>query len=118
MASNDISSSLNSLITAHKQTLLLIHRLQRLPAQPGPSSSEADVRAELSAEIHQSLKELEEEFELLKQEIEGFPSAGSARRRSTEREQERERIVSAVAKLGEDLKLYGTQFICLSSTGT
>jgi hypothetical protein len=105
MASPDISTTLSSLITAHKQTLHLIHRLQRLPAHPGTYTSESDARTELSAEIHQNLKEQEEELELLKQEVEG-DSNGGARRRISEKALERDRIVSTAAKLEEDLKAY------------
>jgi protein transport protein SEC20 len=103
MASNDVSSNLATLVTAHKKTLHLIHRLQRLPAQPGSFNSETDARVELSAEIHQNLKEQGEELELLRQEVEEY-SNGGARRRSSEKAQERERTVGTVAKLEEDLK--------------
>lgn len=109
MASDNLSGRLQAVSDSHKQTLHLIHRLQKLPAPPGTSSSDpdqGDARVELSAEIHQTLKEQEEELELLWQDVDDSTSGGGSRsrRRESEREQEGERVAGQVARLGEDLK--------------
>ena len=60
---------------------------------------------ELSAEIHQSLKEQEEEFELLRQGFEDLNNNGSwARKRDTERDQENIALAAQITRLEEDLK--------------
>lgn len=108
----NLTDRLQNIHDAHKQTLHLIHRLSKLPATPGSSSLDleaADARLELSAEIHQSLKEQEEEFELLQQEVDDQTGTAawtsSARRRDSERERERTALAAQVARLGEDQKL-------------
>ncbi|KAL9014927.1 MAG: hypothetical protein Q9173_000432 [Seirophora scorigena] len=113
----NLTDRLQTINEAYKQTLHLIHRLSKLPATPGSSSLDpeaADARLELSAEIHQSLKEQEEEFELLRQEVDdqtGTASwTSSARRRDSERERERTALAAQVARLGEDQKLARSQF--------
>ena len=111
MSTQELNSRLKSLADSHKETLHLIARLSKLPSQPGSSSlvDEADARVELSAEIHQSLKEQEEDFELVKQEVEdlinrsGWGSA--ARRRDSEKERDRIALITQVERLGEDQKL-------------
>lgn len=105
-----LSERLIPLFDAHKHNLHLIHRLSKLPAQPGSSSlnpEAADARVELSAEIHQSLKLQEEEFELLRQEAEDLTSTGSwttARRRESEADKEQTGLAAQVTRLGEDLR--------------
>ena len=118
MTTESLSSRLQALSNTYKQTLQLIQRLQKLPSDLGSSTSslveDGDARVELSAEIHQSLKDQEEELELLRQEADDVPppiggqrwvGGGSVVRRESSREQEREVIASQVARLGEDLKL-------------
>ncbi|KAL8694445.1 MAG: hypothetical protein Q9218_000937 [Villophora microphyllina] len=107
-----LNARLQPLFDAHKQTVHLIQRLSRLPATPGSISSNpkaANGRLELSTEIHQSLKEQEEEFELLRQEVEDQTSTAgwtsAARRRNSEKERERTDLAAQVARLGEDLKV-------------
>ena len=101
-----------ALFDAHKQTVQLINRLSKLPASSGSSSlnsDAADARQELSAEIHQSLKEQDEDLELLRQEIEDQTNTVSwtsaARRRDSERERDRSGLAQQVARLGDDLKM-------------
>ena len=112
MNTQALTLRLQSLSDAHKQTTQLINRLSKLPAQPGSSPSypdAADARQELSAEIHQSLKEQDEDLELLRQEIEDQTNTVSwtsaARRRDSERERDRTGLAARVARLGEDLKM-------------
>lgn len=111
MNTQALSARLTPLFDAHKQTLNLIHRLSKLPAQPGSSplnSDAGDPRVELSAEIHQSLKEQEEEFELVRQELEDQTGGGtwtnSSRRRDSVKDKERATLAVQVTRLGEDLR--------------
>ena len=61
---------------------------------------------ELSAEIHESLKSIEEELELLRQEVEDITLHGAAvsRRRDSTRDSERSRLAVLLARLTEDLR--------------
>ena len=111
MSIQDLNARLVPLFEAHKQTLQLINRLAKLPAQPGSSASNpdsSDARVELGAEIHQSLKEQEDSFELLRQEVEDQTTninwAASGRRRNSERERDRTDLATQVTRLGENLK--------------
>lgn len=112
MSTQDLNGRLTSLFDAHKQTVHLISRLAKLPAQPGSAplnSDSADARSELSTEIHQSLKEQEEDFEILRQEVEDQTTSGlatAARRRDTERERERTDLAARVTRLGENLSTF------------
>lgn len=112
MTSASLSARLTSLYDAHRQTLHLVTRLSKLPIQLGSSSldpEEADARVELSAEIHQNLKDQEEELELLRQEFEDLTNTSSWNgrlRRDSEKDREFTSLAAQVARLGEDLKLY------------
>ena len=124
MTTQALTLRLTALSDAHKQTLQFINRLAKLPIQPGSSSldpNEADARLELSAEIHQSLKDQEEEFELLRQESEDLTNntssggwGSASRRRDSENPSSRTAVAAQVARLGEDLKLYGLPHLTLS----
>lgn len=87
--------------------LQLINKLGKVNFQPG-SEEGSDVRAELTSEIHENLKQQEEDLELLRQEIEDATTGPgvSAKRRDSEREKDKTRLNIQVAKLGEDLKQY------------
>lgn len=109
MTTPALSTRLTALSDANKTTLQLIHRLAKLHFQPGSTpldSEEGDVRVELSSEIHDSLKQQEEELDLLKQEAEDIASGGLApsRRRDSEKDRERARLSVQVARLEEDLR--------------
>ncbi|KAL9587099.1 MAG: hypothetical protein Q9212_000466 [Teloschistes hypoglaucus] len=114
MSVQSLNARLQPLFDAHKQTVLLIQRLSKPPATPESNSSDPDAlnaRLELSTEIHQSLKEQEEEFELLRQEVEDQTSwTAAARRRNNEKERERTDLAAQVARLSEDLKITRSQF--------
>ncbi|PGH14899.1 hypothetical protein AJ79_02762 [Helicocarpus griseus UAMH5409] len=120
MASPALESRITALSTTHKQTIPLIHRLQNLPTTPGTGD---DARLELGAEIHLRLKEMEEQMELLRVELEQLDSTTSTRSSNWRRgdngsgsggagtkEAERVRVVVVVGKLEEDLKSARTQF--------
>lgn len=120
-ATAQLTTQLASLTDSLKQTNTLITRLAKLHFQPGSEPLDDDddsnsVRIELAQDIHESLKQLEEDLELLKQEVEDTvipahaPSnslrsrSGSVRSNSlSAKVQERERLNTGVVKLGEDL---------------
>lgn len=111
MNTQSLNARLTPLFDTHRKTLNLIHRLAKLPAQPGSSPlnpGEGDARVELSAEIHQSLKEEEEDFELIRQEFEDQTNSGSwtnpSRRRDSAKDKERSALAAQVTRLGEDLR--------------
>lgn len=113
MNAQALNARLTPLFESLKQNQQLITRLSKLPAQPGsspPNPEEGDARVKLSAEIHQSLKEQEEDFELLRQEVEDQTNTSSwsagARRRDSARDREKTDLATQVTRLGEDLKMY------------
>ncbi|KAL8948134.1 MAG: hypothetical protein Q9222_005658 [Ikaeria aurantiellina] len=117
MSVQNLTFRLQPLFDAHKQTTHLIQRLSKFPPTPGTTSLDpeaSDARIELSNEIHQSLKDQEEELELVRQEAEDLTSTASwtvaAGRRGSERESERTTLAAQVARLSEDLKLAHSQF--------
>ncbi|MCJ1470953.1 hypothetical protein MMC07_009601 [Pseudocyphellaria aurata] len=117
MTTQKLNTRLTPLFEAHKQTVHLIHRLFKLPAKAGlsPQNPEAgDVRVELSAEILQNLKKQEEEFELLRQEVEDQTDRGSwisaAKRRDSGTVNERTALAARITRLGEDLRSSRIQF--------
>ena len=112
MTAQALNARLTPLFDSLKQTQQLINRLSKFPAHPGASPSnpdEADALVELSAEIHQSLKEQEEEFEILRQEVEDQTNTSgwlsSTRRRDSAKDSQRTALAAQITRLGEDLKL-------------
>ena len=104
-----LTNRLNSLSESNKGVLQLIQRLSKLDFQPGTTplnAEEGDARLELSAEIHENLKQIEDDLELLRQEVEDVVQInGSAtRRRDSTRDSERARLAVLLARLTEDLK--------------
>jgi protein transport protein SEC20 len=100
---------LTALSESNKSLGQLIQRLAKLDFQPGSQplgTEEGDVRLELSAEIHESLKGIEEDLELLRQEVEDVLGGAnsSIRRRDSKNESERSRLAVLLARLTEDLK--------------
>lgn len=122
-----ITARLSALSESHKTTVQLIQRLSKLAFQPGSvplDTEEGDVRIELTSDIHESLKQQEEDLDLLKQEVEDWAwedpqhAAHSLRRKDSERDNSREkdrereklRVRVQVARLAEDLKTSRAQF--------
>ena len=111
MSVQELNARLAALFEAHKQTVHLINRLAKLPSHPGSStldSESADARLELGAEIHQSFKEQEEDFEILRQEVDDLTTnigwTSAARARDTEKRKDRTDLATQVTRLGENLK--------------
>ncbi|KAH8732794.1 Sec20-domain-containing protein [Phaeosphaeriaceae sp. PMI808] len=110
-----LTNRLATLSESNKANGQLIHRLAKLDFQPGSqplNTDEGDVRLELSAEIHESLKSIEEELELLRQEVEDVVGSGNrgARRKDSKTEGERSRLTILLARLTEDLKASRSQY--------
>ena len=107
----DLTTRLTTLSESNKAVGQLIQRLAKLDFQPGSqpldNTQDGDVRPELSAEIHDTLKGIEEELELLRQEVEDIAQTGggTGRRRNSAKESERSRLVVLLARLTEDLRL-------------
>lgn len=105
-----LTTRLVALTESNKSAGQLIQRLAKLDFQPGSqplSGEEADVRLELSAEIHETLKGIEDELELLRQEVEDVVQQGPGavgKRRDSSKESERSRLAVLLARLTEDLK--------------
>ena len=104
-----LTTRLTALSESNKAIGQLIQRLAKLDFQPGSqplSPEEGDVRLELSAEIHESLKGIEEDLELLRQEVEDVVGGGNSigRRRDSKTESERSRLAVLSARLTEDLR--------------
>ena len=104
----DLSSRLKFLSDSHKETVRLIQRLSNF-SPPTATAEDNETRLELGADIHQSLKDQDEELELLRQGTEDLFSAdtwSSTRRRDSEKNKDRVALVTQVDRLAEDLKLY------------
>ena len=105
-----LATRLTALTESNRSVGQLIQRLAKLDFQPGSqplNGEEGDVRLELSAEIHETLKGIEEELELLRQEVEDVLQQCSGvvgKRRDSTKENERSRLAVLLARLTEDLK--------------
>ena len=114
MSIASLQARVNHLFDCLKQTQQLISRLPKLSSAPGYSPNnpdEGDPRVDLSNEIHQSLKEQEEDFELVRQETEDLISRSNPSRlkdtgRDNDREREKNDLKSQVSKFEADLKMY------------
>ena len=109
MTTQEISTRLKSLSDSNRDISQLISKLSKLSSSSEAGIDESEVRVELSSEIHQSLKELEEDFELVRQEAEEVANSASwssgARRKEGEKERDRVNIITQTERLKEDLKL-------------
>lgn len=105
MTASDLSNQLSALSDSLKTTNSLITRLGKLQFQPGsePLEGDAGVRVELAQDIHDSLKQLEEELEFLRQEAEDYRIDGGQKRRPSAKDNEEARLSAKVARLGEEL---------------
>jgi protein transport protein SEC20 len=104
-----LQERLTALQNTTKQIEELIHRLANIKFQPGSvplDDEDGDVSAELSSEIHQTLKEQAEDLELLDQEAQDLPSG----RPGSDREKDKAELISRVTRAGQELKLYAQPF--------
>ena len=108
MKPQSLDVRLTRLYESLKQTQQLITRLSKLSAQPGsiPSNpEEGDARLELGAEIHQGLKEQEEDLESLRQEVDDCIDSSRREDSGRERLKGKTNLAAQVARLDEDLKM-------------
>ncbi|KAL8944184.1 MAG: hypothetical protein Q9216_000608 [Gyalolechia sp. 2 TL-2023] len=117
MGVQELNARLQPLQDAHNQTVRLIHRLSKFSSTLGASSLDpevGDARLELSTEIHQNLKEQEEDLELLRQEAEDQTNTAgwtlAAGRGDRGKGKEQTDLTARVARLAEDQKLARAQF--------
>ncbi|KAK1085929.1 Protein transport protein sec20 [Friedmanniomyces endolithicus] len=120
MTTTHLLEQLTQLSDSLKQTNTLITRLAKLSFQPGSepldTTDSNTVRIELAQDIHDALKQLEEDLELLKQDADDFTSlpnsaSGHKRRESKtgEKERERARVSAQITRLSEDLRVHTTE---------
>ena len=123
MSIHALSTRQSALTDLLKEIQQLNQRLAVLQPPNGSNDSSAasegasadEVRSDLSAEIHASLRQCEEELELLKQDVEDllpyWVTAGNRRginvARESEMDQDTMRLHTSCMKLEEDLKLCG-----------
>ncbi|KAH6709615.1 protein transport membrane glycoprotein-like protein Sec20 [Leptodontidium sp. MPI-SDFR-AT-0119] len=107
-----ISERLKALQESNTQLKELIDRLATINFQPGsvPLGGEEDreenVMQELAAEIHQLIREEDEDFELLNEEVEELDEG----KRGSELEQQKMELKGAVMRGMRELKLCQTSF--------
>jgi protein transport protein SEC20 len=117
-----LAASLASVTDSLRSTNGLITRLAQLTFPPGaePLDDEGNsVRIELAQDIHESLKQLEEDLELLRGDIEDStptaktPATGRLRSssvRHSSKGQDHERLGTQVVRLGQDLNTARSAF--------
>lgn len=111
-----LSQQLSILNDTLRQTRILIDRLANLSFQPGSEpldeSTGGSARVELAQDIQDSLKQLDEDFELLRSDFEDLSSelGPISRRKDTERERVRERLDLDASRFGDSLRQARTAF--------
>lgn len=112
MTTQSLHARLTLLFESLKQIQQLIIRLAKLPANSDAGLSnldDGDARIELSSEIHQGLKELDEEFELLRQEsedlINSYSWSPAGRNRDSGPGRAKTDLATKISRLGEDLRM-------------
>ncbi|OQD68927.1 hypothetical protein PENPOL_c002G05135 [Penicillium polonicum] len=100
-----LQGRVKELSTSLGQIQPLVDRLRNFTASIGQGD---EARLELGSEIHSQLKEAEQELELLRVEVEALETGSDSRRKAPavhgHKEAERERVISMVGRLAEDLK--------------
>ncbi|KAJ5922530.1 Sec20 [Penicillium verrucosum] len=100
-----LQGRVKELSTSLGQIQPLVDRLRDFTASIGQGD---EARLELGSEIHSRLKEAEQELELLRVEAEALETGSDSRRKAPavhgQKEAERERVISMVGRLAEDLK--------------
>lgn len=97
MRLKEVSSTLSQIQT-------LVHRLQNWTSSIGQGD---EARIELSTEIHNRLKETEEEMELLKVEVDSIDNGKNNRKKNDDigdKESEKRRVIALSEKLATDLR--------------
>lgn len=108
-----LQARLKELSASFGQIQPLVERLHNFTASIGQGD---EARVELGSEIHDRLKDAEEELELLQVEVEALDPGLDSRRKSVgggDKQAERERVVAMAGRLSEDLK----RWVCLVHNG-
>jgi protein transport protein SEC20 len=102
----DLSRQVAGLSDQLKTTDTLIAQLGKLTFQPGsePLDGEGGVRVELTQDIHESLKQLAEDFEIIKQEASDFAPGSRSHHRASRKDNDEARLSAKVIRIGEDLR--------------
>ena len=109
MDTASLRARLQSLQESLKLIQQLITRLSKLSSDN--EDDEENTRTDLADEIHQNLKEQEDDFELIQQDAEDLTNSYNWSRRrdsdkSVAREKEKAELASLVTRVGEDLRTY------------
>lgn len=110
MSFEAVSDQLKALKESNAQLKDLIDRLANINFQPGsvPLDDEDDnVAIELTSEIHQTLKEQDEDFELLLEEAQDL----DAGKEHSELWQQKEELKTDVTRAITELKAYAKSFL-------
>jgi protein transport protein SEC20 len=113
MSFESISERLAALQESNQQLKTLIERLATIKFQPGsvPLDNEEDnAMAELTSEIHQTIKDQDEDFELLQEEIFDLDTG----RPKSELEQQRDNLAQLTKRSIKELRLYVSQLCPLT----
>jgi protein transport protein SEC20 len=105
MSFEAVSDQLNILKEANVQLKDLIDRLANINFQPGSvplDDDDENVATELTSEIHQTIKDQDEDFELLLEEVRDL----DAGRENSELAHQKEELLSNVTRSISELKTY------------
>lgn len=101
-----ISERLKTLQESNAQLKELIVRLATINFQPGSvplaSDEESGVLQELAAEIHQTIRDQDEDFEVLKEEVEELDEG----KKGSDAEDQKRQLQGAVMRGRRELKTY------------
>jgi protein transport protein SEC20 len=126
MSSQQLFVRLDALQTSIKESLQHIQRLAILQPDDldNQDTTSDSFRADLTAEIHDSLKQQEDDLEMINQDVEDVVTLsgqdGRSSRRSghiPQRDQDRDRdnteLLSRTSRVGDELKLYVSSKLCI-----
>lgn len=100
-------SSVSALKTRLKEVSSALSQISPLVSRLKNVGDES--RLELGAEIHARLKEVEEEMELLRVEVDALGAIGNVRRKGgeiSEREAEKQEVIALAERLMDNLKRF------------
>jgi protein transport protein SEC20 len=103
MSFQSLSERLTALQESNAQLKELIERLATIKFQPGSiplENEEGNVMTELTSDIHQTLKDQDEDLELLQEDVHDLDSG----RHSSELELQKDRLDQAVKRAIKELK--------------
>jgi len=108
MSFEAVSERLTALQESNKQLKTLIERLATIKFQPGSiplENDEDNAMGELSAEIHQTIKDQDDDFELLQEEVFDLDTG----KPGSKLEQHRDSLAQSIKRSIKELRLYVLQ---------